>query len=370
MQVKAHLDVTVLADGNGFAAMEEEWEELYRDCPAATPFQSWAWLYSWWEHYGEGHELRIVNVRSGGLLVGILPFMIQRRFGFKRLLFIGTGATDYLDLLAREGWETEAAEAGVRVLRQLGTWHVADLQDLRPEAVAWGLFSGWNGLRIQRWQVNCPVIDVKPWDELLMTLARNLRKTARRATRRAEEDGVRHELVTAEDAETGARRLVAMHREAWRGRQIDPENLTERFEAYMVAVVRRMTSRGLGGIGEFRRDGEVILAYFAVYGRDFIGSYILGATQKAMERYQISSLEVWSLLNTALERNYDCVNLLRGEELYKLGWSNRTIPSYRIILGQGFVPWGLYTGYRILRSRYPDGIPWKFGSVMSRLRRH
>jgi hypothetical protein len=29
-----------------FAALEE-WEELYWKNPLGTPFQSWAWLYSW-----------------------------------------------------------------------------------------------------------------------------------------------------------------------------------------------------------------------------------------------------------------------------------------------------------------------------------
>jgi CelD/BcsL family acetyltransferase involved in cellulose biosynthesis len=370
MPVKAHLGVTVLEDTREFAALEEEWEELYQHCPAATPFQSWAWLYSWWEHYGEDHELRIVAVRSGELMVGILPLMIQRRYGFKRLLFVGTGVTDYLDLLAREGWEGEVAEAGVRVLGRLGPWEVADLQELRPEAVAWGLFSGWDGPRTQRWQVNCVVIDAKPWDELLMTVSKNLRKKARRAIRGAEEDGVRRELVKAEDAEEAARRLVALHREAWQGKEIDPNNLTETYESHMVAAARRMTSRRLGGIDEFRRGGEVIVSQFLVFGRNFIGTHTLGATQKAMERYQVSALEVWSLLNTALERNYDYVSLLRGEEPYKLRWSNRTIPNHRMILGRRLVPWSLYIGYRDLRSRHPDGIPWKSGGVMNRLRGH
>jgi CelD/BcsL family acetyltransferase involved in cellulose biosynthesis len=360
--VKAHRDATVLEDTREFAALEEEWEELYRHCPAATPFQSWAWLYSWWEHYGEGYELRIVAVRSGELLVGVLPLMIQQRFGFKRLLFIGTGVTDYLDLLAREGAEREVAEAGVRVLRRLGPWQVADLQELRPDAVAWGLFSGWDGPKIKRWQVNCLGIDAIPWDELLMTVSRNLRKTARRAIRRAEEDGVWHELVKAEDAEEAACRLVALHREAWQGKEIDPNNLTETYESHMVAAARRMTSRGLGGIAEFRRDGEVIASHFLVFGRNCIGTHTLGATQKGMERYQISSLEVWSLVNWALDRNYDYVNLLRGEETYKLRWCNRTIPNHRMILGRRLLPWGLYTGYRILRSRYPDGIPGSSGA--------
>jgi hypothetical protein len=258
----------------------------------------------------------------------------------------------------------------VRVLRCLGPWHVADLQELRPEAIAWGLFSGWDGLRLKRWQVNCPVIDAKPWDELLVTLSRNLRSTVRRTLRRAEVDGVRRELVKAEDAEEAAPRVVALHREAWLGRGIAPENLTERFESHVVTAARRMTCRRLAEIGEFRRDGEVIVSHLLVLGGNFVRTYVIGATQKAMERYQISSLEAWSLVNTALDRDYDYVNLLRGEEPYKVRWSNRMIPNYEIILGRRLLPWSLYTGYRILRSRYPDGIPWKLGSVMSRLRGH
>jgi CelD/BcsL family acetyltransferase involved in cellulose biosynthesis len=368
MPVKAHLGVSVLEDTQEFAVLEEEWEELYRHCATATPFQSWAWLYSWWQHYGEGHELRIVAVRSGELLVGILPFMIQRQFGFKRLLFIGTGVTDYLDLLAREGWEREVAEAGVRVLRGLGPWQVVDLQELSPEAVAWGLFSGWDGPRVQRWQVNNPVIDAKPWDEVLMTVTKNTRKVARRTMRRADEDGIRYELVKAEDVEAGARRLVALHREAWQGKEINPNDLTETYESFMAAAARRMTARRLGGIGEFHRNGEVIMSHILVFGRNFIGAHTLGVTQKAMERYQVSTIELWRLLNTALERNYDYVDWLRGEEPYKVRWSSRMIPNHRLILGKRLVPWSLYTGYRILRSKYPDGIPWKFGDVMRRLR--
>jgi CelD/BcsL family acetyltransferase involved in cellulose biosynthesis len=62
--------VGVVEDSRGFAELEEEWEDLYRRCPRATPFQSWTWLYSWWECY----ELRLITVRnSRGLLIGIFP---------------------------------------------------------------------------------------------------------------------------------------------------------------------------------------------------------------------------------------------------------------------------------------------------------
>jgi CelD/BcsL family acetyltransferase involved in cellulose biosynthesis len=110
--------VVVLDQLQDFATLEEEWEDLHRNAAFATPFQSWAWLYSWWEFYGKDYELRVVTIREGGLLVGLMPLMLERRGAFGRLLFVGTGLTDHQDILVREGWERQVIAAGMRVLRQ------------------------------------------------------------------------------------------------------------------------------------------------------------------------------------------------------------------------------------------------------------
>src|SRR5215212_5619705 len=128
------LDVSIVKDPRAFAVLEEEWEDLHRNSPLATPFQSWAWLYSWWDFYGEDYELRLVTMRDDtGLLVGLAPLMLERRGGVGRLLFLGAGLAgagspyDH-DLLARRGWETKVSAAGRRTLEQMDGWHVVDLQ--------------------------------------------------------------------------------------------------------------------------------------------------------------------------------------------------------------------------------------------------
>src|SRR4051794_33723071 len=116
------LAAAVVEDEREFAALEEEWEELYWEDPLATPFQSWAWLYSWWEAYGDGHSLRIIALRNGeGLLVSLLPLMLRRnRLGFGRLMFLGTGMSDHLDVLVRGGWEAKVAKAAAGAIQSLG----------------------------------------------------------------------------------------------------------------------------------------------------------------------------------------------------------------------------------------------------------
>jgi CelD/BcsL family acetyltransferase involved in cellulose biosynthesis len=346
------LRVEILEEPQKLALLEEEWKDLYHHCSQSTPFQSWAWLYYWWEYYGEGYELRLVTVRNDeGLLVGILPLMLERRAGFGRLLFVGTGISDYLDVLVRTGWEDKFFEAGAQVLESMGSWRIADLQQLRPDAAAWGILWRWDRPRIHVWQDSCPIIEVKPWDELLASLSRNLRSTVRRAVRRAAADGLHRKIADATDTKRATQRLVALHREAWQERNINPEHLTQRFEDFIVAVAERMASQELSSISELWQDGEVLVSSFLMFTRDSCGTYILGASQKALRQYQWSSLYIWDAVDIARSENKSYLDLLRGEEPYKLRWSSKTISTHRLILGQHRIAWIPYAGYHALRSR-------------------
>ena len=66
---------------DGFDGLRAEWDDLVARCAAATPFQTYAWLESWWRTYGEPGRLRLVLVRHGGRLVAAAPFVLRRRAG-------------------------------------------------------------------------------------------------------------------------------------------------------------------------------------------------------------------------------------------------------------------------------------------------
>jgi CelD/BcsL family acetyltransferase involved in cellulose biosynthesis len=330
--MKPYLDVAVLEDPQAFAALEQEWDDLFHNCPRATPYQSWDWLYSWWEAYGEDYDLRLITVRGeDGLLVGLIPLMLERSAGFGRLLFIGGWQSDFLDVLVRRDWEDRVCEAGAGILRQLDDWHVAELQHICPRATIWRFLKGWDGPSTDLQPEPCWVIEVKPWDELVSSLTKSQRNPARRTLRRAEEDGVRCVQAGAEDVEWAARRLVYLHREMRRGRHIVPERLTARFESHTLAAARRMTARGLGGISEFWRDEEVIISSFVISANDLTVPYMVGANHEAMGRYQWSTLFIWDALNIARSRNCSYVSLSWGDEEYKQRWS-KGVPYYQITL--------------------------------------
>ncbi len=84
--------------------------------------------------------------------------MLERRLGPRRLLFIGSGQSIYLDAIVRDGWEDQVTKAGIETLEQIGFWEFADLQQLRPKATAWNMVRDWMGTKTHIWQASCPFI--------------------------------------------------------------------------------------------------------------------------------------------------------------------------------------------------------------------
>ena len=63
----------------------------------------------------------------------------------------------------------------------------------------------------------------------------------------------------------------------------------------------------------------------------------------------MSSLYIWDAVLNVLDRGCSTVDLLRGEESYKLRWSHKIITNYRAYLGRNTLAWALYTAYHIVR---------------------
>ena len=353
------LDTEVLTGVREFAALEEEWGELWAASPAATPFQSWAWLFSWWENYGGGRlSLRLVAAREGrgGALVGLAPLMVERGFGPLpgRLLFLGSGEANYLDVIARAGFEEQVAGVMAEELRSmLGHGGIIDFGDLRSSATTWKLYRDWRGPKSSVPQAGCPVIDLGDggWDGILSSLSKNRRSTVRRALRQAKADGVRGELADAGEAEAAARRLVALHRESWQGRDIAAEHLSERWASLMVTAGKRMTERGLGAVSELWRGDELLASHLLVFGHDFVGFLTIGASKEAMNDYQFSSLLIWDGVCRALDRGIPCFDMMQGEEAYKIHWCTSVAPKHRVIMARSVASWRPYAGYYVLGSR-------------------
>src|ERR1700686_2718465 len=92
------MDTAILTTTQQLEAAEREWLELWRELPDATPFQSPMWLLPWWGHFGS-NDLNAIATRDGGRLRALAPLYVIREDDESLGLFLGTGISDYLDIL-------------------------------------------------------------------------------------------------------------------------------------------------------------------------------------------------------------------------------------------------------------------------------
>ena len=152
------LTTEVETSSEAFSALRDEWRDLLDDSRADTPFLRWEWLYSWWEVFGGGKQLRLVTVRGrpDGRLLALAPMMLGVGGQSRVLGFIGTGEVaegDYWSIILRAGHEREALTAVWQALSLRQSEHdgvfLRDVWTADPTLlalVACAAESGWDAL--------------------------------------------------------------------------------------------------------------------------------------------------------------------------------------------------------------------------------
>ncbi|HEV8432042.1 MAG TPA: hypothetical protein VGR95_01425, partial [Thermoanaerobaculia bacterium] len=207
-----------IVDGvDGLERIADRWEALWRRDPNATPFQSPQWLLPWWKHFGSDtpHVIAQTSTASDGSLDALAPLYILRDedSGESLGMFLGTGNSDYLDVLQIEGGDASLLiDSITRADCQL--W---DLQQLRPSSslLSVPLPDGWSD-NVED-QDPCPVLPIEnAGEELQNLLSTHARKKLRYFRRCLEREGdVRYENATAESLDTLLDALYELHAARW-----------------------------------------------------------------------------------------------------------------------------------------------------------
>src|SRR5262245_16004754 len=135
------IKASVITDESSFAALEAEWDELLEHSDQRVFFLRFSWNSIWWHTLrAPESQLFVVTCRDEhGILVGLASLYLrqQRTAGIphlRELMFLGTGVyaqtSEYLDIVARRGYEQAVAEALVECLRRNGDWDRLTLREI------------------------------------------------------------------------------------------------------------------------------------------------------------------------------------------------------------------------------------------------
>ncbi|MFH9614221.1 GNAT family N-acetyltransferase [Streptomyces pratensis] len=331
---RGRLTVTLCRDLPDFADLAAEWDALHRSCPTATPFQSHAWLHSWWLSYGTPGRLRVLLARRDGRLIGAAPLMLAHR---PMPLFVPMGGaiSDFFDILV-DGDDTLAAVTALgQGLQRAAAHTVVDLREVRPDASAHLLFEEWSGARSSRTDSTCMELPAEPIDALIGRMAGSRAQRARAKLRRVDALGIECRTAPVHRVAGAIGTLLRLHELQWAGRGVNPEHLRPRFCAHLVRSARRMVRDGEASVREFLLDGEVVAADLSFRSARLTGGYLYGADPRLRERkVDVSSMLLREIAREADGLDRGVLSLLRGSEQYKNHWGPVPVVNQRLLLAR------------------------------------
>ncbi|MFC4114454.1 GNAT family N-acetyltransferase [Nonomuraea zeae] len=332
---RAGLTVQVVRDASELAALSAEWADLYDRSSAATPFQSYGWLCSWWRAYGTPGRLRVFLARRDGRLVAAAPFTLEHRLGCRVLTPVGGGQADFTDIVV----DDSEADAGLRELRAglLGQpgWDVIDLPEARPGAAVRRLAELWDDRAWTLPASTCLHLPGLPIEQVVAGLNSRRAHRLRTALRKLDALDISVTAVEPDRAEQSVAELLRLHAMQWERRGINTQHTQPRFHDHLARAARSLVADGHAALTEFRVRGRLLACDFAVVGKDFLGGYLYGAHPDLRSEADVLTMLLRHNLATAHRLGKPMLSLLRGAETYKTKFGCEPAVNQRVLLGRG-----------------------------------
>ena len=331
------MSVKVLQGSEGFAVLEEEWNDLLRRSITNVVFLTYEYQKVWWDHLGEG-DLFFVAVRDDtDRLVGIAPFFrTEDSLGQQVIEFVGCfDVSDYLDVIA----DREHVEMVCRAVMEVLTdgeisWDVLSLCNI-PEAsstrtILAGLAheQGYNA--VLEVEDVCPVVDLPAtWEEYLATLEGKDRREIRRKLRKAGRTArVEFQLLRGEEVLAHLDTFFELHQKS------HPEKaafMTAQMKGFFRAMSQVLGARDWVELALLRFDGVPVATMLSFDYNNEIQLYNSGFEATG---YYAALSPGWVLtayyVQNAIERGKRRFDFLRGDEDYKYRFGGKDVPVYRL----------------------------------------
>ncbi len=368
----ARLHVEVVSDPIAFAALRSDWDELV-EASRVGIFCAWEWLYPWSRRLGSTRELRIIAVRThSGQLIGLAPLSIERRRVLgrtvRRLAFLGDArvGSEYLEVIARSGFEEAIACEVAGAIWRFHDWDVLDLLDLPEEsatiaAIRDEFSAGEFGMRT--WQRSiCPYQSFAPGE----TFEGYLRRTSRRENylrrRRRLEAQPGYRIEREGDPARLALPLAEffrLHALRWAGNSDGIAGAA--VEAFHRDAVLLLAERSKVRLYTLKVDNRAVASVYGILHRGKFAFYQSGYDPE-WRNQSVGLVLLGDSFRDCIESGCVEYDFLRGTEPYKLEWAaqRRRTVGLRIFRKGGAGEWlerverAAARARRIVQSAMPD----------------
>lgn len=319
----------VIEDGEALAGLAPAWWALWRRCRAATPFISPAWALPWWRTFTPG-RLRATAIWDGDTLVALAPIYLEQGELGARLLPIGIGISDALDVLVDPAVQRRASAAlVVAVANHAADWDSWELEELPAGAAALDVPCPPGCEEQGGPQSASPVLrlvdaEVDPFAVLPARKRRKLRMAQNRVARR----GGELRTVVAGELSSFLDDLTRLHGARWSARGEDGVLADDPIRRFHTLALPELAAAGLVRLFTLTIEGRVVGAYYGLQHQGRAYAY-LGGFDPDFAFESPGTMLIGHAIADAAASGATAFDFLRGQEPYKYEWGAADAWSHR-----------------------------------------
>jgi len=337
--------------------LKKHWKEIYSKSNYYLQ-NSYDWISIWWKHFRKkSRKLFIVTIEENDAILGIAPFMIEGNILIKELRFIGSGLTDFHEILALPEQEENILKYILDFIRTEKKYSVINLEQISDNSELFRILDK-DALYTKREMVKCPIanFNASTWDEYRMKLSGKFRRNWNWGFNKLSREGDikfvwLKDVVKKEDY---LEKIFHLHSKRWKYKK--------RASKFDQEVIQKFITELISEIPEI---GICVLIY-----KEAMISYWIGFLQKdvyygwntafdpAFYKYSVGQILTGLLIQSLIANNFKKFNFMRGDEDYKRKWmtDEETLTNYQFLCKlnpiKGFLGVKYYLEWKWLIKKY------------------
>lgn len=332
------MNVTLINTEALFSEMCAEWDALLVDSAADQIFLRCEWLKTWWENYHPG-QIWAVALRDpdSGRLDGLAPWYTAVEDGLRKINPIGcVDVTDYLDVIARRGYETPVFEALATWLAEHRTeFDVIELCNFPEASPALAYMPGalerhGFAVTVKREDV-CPIIVLpETWAGYFELLNKKSRHELRRKLRRAGTQVEWYVVGPEHDLHLEIDRFLTLMAASNLEKEDFLQNSQHR--AFFHALIQLLAERDWLQLAFLTVEGQAAAAYLNFIYNNRVLVYNSGHDGAAHGDLSPGIVLLARLIEQAIADGREVFDFLRGNEPYKYDMGGQDTGVYRMTI--------------------------------------
>jgi CelD/BcsL family acetyltransferase involved in cellulose biosynthesis len=311
----------------------EAWTRLVFSVRDTTPFQSWEWNFGLASFEDRRSRLRIVIAEnSKGEVVGVAPFLIHSNGlpGLSVLEFIGSRASDYLDLVALETYKESFIHHVLDWVERNTEWNILNFRNLRRESVESICRNGEFEVR------PCGVCQ---YANLPTTFSEYERKVLQKRLRKTIHSHVKcldgekrlafSTLRTDADVTNALDVFFELHQRRQRSKGERGRFFSQRSRQVFREMSLALSQAGYVRFGILWIDGKAAACSYNFRLRDREYLYA-GGMEPSLAGYSPGSLLDHWMIKEAIKEGVRVYDFMGGNESYKSRWTNESCHLFQI----------------------------------------